>query len=136
MSYIKHGMSGTPEYRSWLDLRFRCRNPKAKCYHHYGGRGITVCGRWDDFGNFFDDMGPRPSPKHEIERIDNEGNYEPENCKWATRLEQLNNTRVNVKIDGISISEWSRRIGVPRETINYRIRKGLSPLAARNAYKH
>jgi len=82
----------TPEYRSWQAMKARCYNQKHIFYCRYGGQGITVCQRWrDSFAAFLEDMGPRPSPKHSIDRIDNEGNYEPGNCRWATPLEQGRN---------------------------------------------
>jgi hypothetical protein len=95
----KHGgcgdsrRGGTPTYRSWRAMRERCRYPQSKSYVNYGGRGISVCARWDDFGNFLADMGERPSDAHSIDRINNDGNYEPGNCKWATRQEQHSNKR-------------------------------------------
>lgn len=93
----KHGRWGTPEYRCWHMMRQRCQNPKAKGYKYYGGRGIKVCDRWKKFDNFFADMGEKPTPDHSIERMDFNGDYEPDNCKWATDIEQNNNTRRNIK---------------------------------------
>jgi hypothetical protein len=82
-----------PEYSVWSDMRRRCFTPTHKNYAGYGGRGITVCPRWNSFTTFLADMGPRPSPKHSIDRKDNDGNYEPANCRWATQPEQIRNRR-------------------------------------------
>lgn len=108
----------------------RCHNPNSPKFHHYGGRGIEVCQRWrESFDAFLEDMGPRPSPEHEIDRIDNDGNYEPGNCRWATRREQMENTRRTrlVTIDGETkcIARWGRELGV--STFKYRINRGESP---------
>ena len=92
-----HGMSYTTEYKIWNGMIQRCTSPNTTGYSDYGGRGITVCDRWlNSFEAFYEDMGPRPSLDYSIERRENDGNYEKNNCYWATREEQQNNTRVNV----------------------------------------
>ena len=89
-----HGKRYSEEYRSWNMMKDRCYNPNNKSYKDYGGRGITVCDRWkDSFENFLEDMGPKPSSKHSIDRINNDKKYEPNNCKWATQTEQNRNKR-------------------------------------------
>jgi len=94
---LTHGHSKrkgwTQEYRSWTKIFQRCYNPKCKNFHDYGGRGITVCERWLQFENFIADMGNKPTPKHSLDRINNDGNYEPGNCRWATHTEQMRNRR-------------------------------------------
>lgn len=89
----RHGLTDTIEHRAWSRIRRRCNSPSYHNYHYYGGRGIKVCERWDNFENFLADMGPKPGKGYSIERINNDGNYEPSNCKWATALEQSRNRR-------------------------------------------
>ena len=94
----KHGCAGrgrkTPEYRTWIEIKTRCYNPKATGYKYWGGRGITMCDAWkDSFQTFVRDVGPKPSPEHSIDRIDPNGDYEPSNVRWATRIEQNRNVR-------------------------------------------
>ena len=127
--WTTHGKRKTPTYNSWDAMIQRCTNKNFKQYRDYGGRGITVCNRWLKFENFLEDMGERPEEMTLDRYPDQNGNYEPSNCRWATRLEQQNNTRVNVNIETsqgrMSISEASRRYGIPKSTIRYRIKRGL-----------
>lgn len=130
-----HGMSKTRVYAIWAGIIDRCENPNAPIWGHYGGRGITVCERWrESFENFLADMGPRPSPKHSIERQNNDGNYEPGNCIWATKTIQMRNTRTNVFIECQGqrrcASEWAEIVGMKSATLLYRISQGWSPETA------
>ena len=123
-----HGLNGTRAYVVWHGMISRCYKKSADSYYLYGGRGISVCKRWrESVVNFFKDMG-EPKTGMSIERIDNNGDYSPENCKWATLREQMNNKRNNVvlKHKGVSLSmaEWSRKTGIPYSAISGRIRLG------------
>jgi len=125
-----HGRCRTPEHYIWGGVIARCLDVNNKAYPHYGGRGIKMCDRWrNSFVAFFEDMGPRPSPGHSLDRYpDNNGNYEPGNCRWATLSEQNRNKRTNrlLTFDGITktITEWSEITGLPFNTINNRIIRG------------
>ncbi len=137
---FKHGMSRSPEHRTWCKMIERCYNPNHEHYAYYGGRGITICDRWrHSFLNFYSDMGPRPSSKHSIERINNAGGYEPNNCKWATNLEQSNNKRNTFTVTYLSetkgISEWCRLLGLSYAATKKRILRGWSPDRAFNQPK-
>jgi hypothetical protein len=91
----------SPEYASWGNMLQRCRNPKSSVFQYYGGRGIKVCKRWFHFENFLADMGRRPSPKHRLDRINVNGNYEPDNCRWGTPEEHQQNKRPRRKVGAI-----------------------------------
>lgn len=124
-----HGMSYSPEYRCWSGMRVRCENIQAKGYAAYGGRGIEVCARWKDaFENFLEDMGPKPTKSHTIDRIDNDKGYSPDNCKWATKSEQANNRRSNINITAFgkthTVAEWAELSGIHRMTIYQRLDAG------------
>lgn len=125
--FRKHGMCKTRTYSIWEGVLHRCRNANDP---DYGGRGITVCERWSVFNNFLADMGECPSTKYEIDRIDNNGNYGPENCRWATDKEQHRNKRSNrlIEIDGVTrcLAEWADLSPVTYHTIKCRLRKGWS----------
>lgn len=124
-------MTQTPEYATWRRMKTRCYNPRFEGFQNYGGRGIKVCDRWrNSFANFIADMGPKPSPKHSIDRIDNDGNYTPTNCRWATRELQSNNRQVNHYLthNGKTrgISAWARDLGCSPNAITMRLARGWS----------
>jgi len=126
-SSTKHGLARKcPEYTSWMQMKARCLNAKHKSWPWYGGRGITIANEWiDDFKLFFSYVGPKPSPKHSIDRINNNGNYEPGNVRWATSSAQNSNKRSNriISFNGKSqtLSQWARDLGINQATLGERI---------------
>jgi hypothetical protein len=129
------GHRNAPEYDCYKNMIGRCYRPTLPTYKRYGARGIRVCERWrDSYENFIADMGRRPSPDHSIDRIDNDGHYEPGNCRWATREQQGTNTRRtrHLTLNGKtpSLSQWARRLGVCDETIRGRLARGWPVEAA------
>jgi hypothetical protein len=123
-----HGQSQSPEYNIWTLMRDRCGNPLSGSYKDYGGRGIKVCERWASFQAFINDMGPRPSLRHSIDRIDNDGPYAPGNCRWATQSVQARNTRkaVIVSLDGVTkpLKDWSDELGLSYGSMHQALRRG------------
>jgi hypothetical protein len=127
---INHGKLNTLEYRSWAMMLTRCTSQNNHAYPDYGGRGISVAPQWYDFKVFFSDMGVRPSKKHSLDRFpDNDGNYEPGNCRWATQKQQCRNTRqtVMVEVDGetIPLIDYCEKLNLPHSLIRARIWKGM-----------
>lgn len=129
-SQRQHGMEGTPEYVVWQKMKQRCYNPNCKDFPRYGQRGITVSNDWMQFSAFFSDMGKRPSPKHTLERKDNDLGYSKENCKWATWAEQSRNKRSNRLITAFGktqcLADWAIESELRYKTLQSRIRKGWS----------
>ena len=126
-----HGLSGSSEHAIWRGMIQRCTNDNNPAYSSYGDRGIVVCDRWlNSFEAFYEDMGPRPSGEHSIERRNNDCGYTPDNCYWGTAHEQSNNRRnnVKVKIDGqnINVSEAARLTGIKAATLRRRLHAGVS----------
>lgn len=126
-----HGMSGgkgVGTYETWRSMRQRCLNPKHKSFPKYGGRGILVCARWDDFQNFFEDMGPR-LPGTSLGRVDNAKGYEPGNCRWETMEQQQNNRRSNRVIEAFgrrqTLTQWAREFGLRDDTLAKRLDDSL-----------
>lgn len=130
--YKKHGLKGTKEYKTWICIRSRCLNPRRAQAKDYIHRGITICDRWNNFLNFYQDMGVAPSPQHTIDRIDNSKGYSPDNCRWATRKEQQRNTRRSrfIEINGErkTVAEWCEIFNVSRSAVNRRLEKHSDPL--------
>lgn len=126
-SNTRHGKHGTTEYRIYRMMLARCLNENHPPYRYYGGRGIKVCDRWlgkDGFANFYSDMGPRPSLELSLDRIDNDGPYDPANCRWATRVQQQRNKRSSVVVEfggmKMTLAEWASRLGVTYTVLMHR----------------
>lgn len=115
------GVIDSSIYRTWATMLARCRNPKSRVYHHYGGRGIRVCERWTSFAAFLVDVGPKPKGTS-LDRIDNDGDYEPSNVRWATGKQQHNNKRSNVPVviagRQQSLQAWADELGISRTTLS------------------
>ena len=126
---IKHGGHGTLTYARWKSMMQRCTDPKADNFKHYGGAGIAVCERWQDFPSFLTDMGECPGREMTLDRIKSDRDYEPSNCRWATRAEQ-NRNRPNHAVmlthDGVarSLTDWARSAGLPPNTLRMRLKIG------------
>lgn len=125
--FTKHGKCNTRTFRVWVAMRFRCNSPKSPIYRHYGGRGIRVCARWSKFENFLKDMGERPTGL-ELDRINNDGDYKPSNCRWTTRKEQARNTRFNhlLKFRGKTqcVEAWCAELRIPRGVMMRKVKSG------------
>ena len=123
-----HGCTKHPLYPVWLDMMRRCYNKRRANFKHYGNRGIKVCKRWHDPNNFISDMFPSYQKELQIDRIDNNGDYFPANCKWSTRKEQCRNRTSNVNItyngETKTLTEWSKETGIKAATIKYRLQIG------------
>lgn len=123
----RHGMGNLPEYSVWKGMKKRCSSPKYAGYSDYGGRGIKYCKEWGRFSQFYTDMGPRPSKYHQLDRIDNDGNYEPDNCRWVLPIVNSNNKRTNrlITINSrvMTLAEWCRELRLPYGKVNDRLNK-------------
>ena len=115
-----HGLSKTPEFRAWIAMRNVCKNTNDSRYENYGGRGIRICERWSSFENFYLDLAKRPSPKHGLSRKNNDGNYEPDNCIWATLVEISSNRKTMI------LSDWAKLYKIKKNTLRARLERGWS----------
>jgi hypothetical protein len=129
-THSTHNGTYKPEYRVWAAMKSRCSNPKDLSFHNYGGRGIKVCESWLSFENFYTDMGPCPKGL-ELDRINNDGNYEPGNCEWVTKSANDRNRRntLMLTLNGVTkaMKTWSEEYGIPHHTVRYRIKRGWEP---------
>lgn len=124
----KDGVKHTPEYNAWHAMKGRCNLVSNVLYHRYGGRGISYDIRWEDFQNFLDDMGLRPGPEYSIDRMNNDGNYEPDNCRWATKSQQVRNRSTNVWVticgETYIIKDWCNHLGIKSSSAKWRFTEG------------
>lgn len=129
-SSLNKDKSTTPTYNTWRSMRLRCSNEKHISYSKYGGSGISVCDRWNNFNNFLDDMGIRPIGKT-LDRINNKGDYYKENCRWSSLSDQQNNksNNVNITINGetLSVTRWAEKLKIDKHLIFNRIKRGWNP---------
>jgi len=127
---VRHDMHGTPTYRTWRGMMVRCYNKASKNFQRYGARGIAVCPQWQTFEGFFADMGERPEGTTLDRWPNNDGNYEPGNCRWATLIEQANNTSTNKRIEHqgqiYTGAELARHLGISYKTLMTRLRRGAA----------
>lgn len=144
MAY-KHGKSNTPTYQSWVAMKKRCSYAKHPAYKHYGGRGITVCDKWQSFAGFYEDMGERPEGT-DLDRLDNDSGYYKANCRWATPAEQACNRRNTVVIEfngrRLMVHEWAAELGIKPSTLWTRLYKGMpvervltQPVSTKNLFR-
>lgn len=130
--HTTHGGAAFPEYRVWYSAKMRCENPADPAFRDYGARGITMADRWkSDFGAFIADMGRRPTARHTLGRIDNDGPYAPHNCRWETYTQQARNRRIsrNFEMNGVSqcLRAWAEQTGIPSHRLKHQVtRKGLT----------
>lgn len=126
-SRYKHGMSREPQWHAWQMMRQRCENPSDPAFKNYGGRGIRVCERWQVFANFLADMGLRPTG-FELDRIDNDGDYTPKNCRWVSKKQNRRNKRTNRIIEwngeALPLAVWAERLHIDPGTLFNRIERG------------
>jgi len=126
---IKHGQSKSDTYSSWVSMRGRCSNLNDKNWKYYGGKGVGICARWDSFENFLADMGERPDGKT-LDRLDSSKGYSPENCRWATKLEQMRNRSISPRVvkDGVEMSLYDacNLEGLDYKTVLKQVKKGIT----------
>ena len=134
-----HGDHKSLEYYAWRSMRNRCKDQNTKYYGKYGGRGIKVCERWENYLHFLADMGRKPTKSHSLDRIDNDGDYTPENCRWATKSEQTKNRSTTVWLEHegkkMLVQDWANEVGLPYTTLYARLRNGWDVARALNTPK-